>query len=238
MGRSLYTDSSITSFFNRWWVPASAVLYETAESMHPHNAIARYNCIIQPTIHSSRSDPTMQSARCNPHDAIRTMQSAWCNPHDAIRTIQSHNTIRTMRSHDAIRTMRSYHTIHIMRSYDAIRTMSYNPHDASLAKHQSYDAVCMIPARQWNSQNATPRHTMQYAGQHSYDSVDPHNLQCARPTSMLRMVVGDPEPTPQRQKLSLPTRQGPGAKWVRNSGGWEKQTSYRCAGVVLWWCEG
>ena len=32
------------------------------------------------------------------------------------------------------------------------------------------------------------------------------------PTSMPRMVVGDPEPTPQRQKLPLPMRQSPGAK--------------------------
>ena len=43
------------------------------------------------------------------------------------------------------------------------------------------------------------------------------------PTSMPRMVVGDPEPTPQRQKLPLPMRQSPGAKWVRESGGWEKR---------------
>ena len=32
------------------------------------------------------------------------------------------------------------------------------------------------------------------------------------PTSMLRMVVGDPEPTPQRRKLLLPMRQSPRAK--------------------------
>lgn len=27
-----------------------------------------------------------------------------------------------------------------------------------------------------------------------------------------KMLVGDPEPTPQRQKLPLPMRQGPGVK--------------------------
>ena len=47
------------------------------------------------------------------------------------------------------------------------------------------------------------------------------------PTSMLRMVVGDPEPTPQRPKPPLRMRQSPGAKRVRDSGGWEKQTSDR-----------
>ena len=32
------------------------------------------------------------------------------------------------------------------------------------------------------------------------------------PTSILRIVVGDPEPTPQYQKLPLSMRQSPGAK--------------------------
>lgn len=34
------------------------------------------------------------------------------------------------------------------------------------------------------------------------------------------MVVGDPEPTIQRQKLSLPMHQSPGAKEARDPGGW------------------
>ena len=36
-------------------------------------------------------------------------------------------------------------------------------------------------------------------------------------TSMPQIVVGDPEPTPQRQKLPLPMQQSPGARLVRDS---------------------
>ena len=40
-----------------------------------------------------------------------------------------------------------------------------------------------------------------------------------------KMLVGDPEPTPQRQKLPLPI--------VRDSSGWEnKKTGDCCAGLV------
>lgn len=41
-----------------------------------------------------------------------------------------------------------------------------------------------------------------------------------------------PEPTLQRQKLFLPTWQGPGAKRVRDSDGYEKLRSDRYAGEV------
>ena len=40
-----------------------------------------------------------------------------------------------------------------------------------------------------------------------------------QPEFAAKMLVGDPEPTPQRQKLPLPMRQSPGAKWVRDLGG-------------------
>lgn len=37
------------------------------------------------------------------------------------------------------------------------------------------------------------------------------------------MLAGDPEPTPQRQKLSLPMRQSPEAKIVRDPDGLGKK---------------
>ena len=45
------------------------------------------------------------------------------------------------------------------------------------------------------------------------------------------MLVGDLEPTSQRQKLLLPTRQSFGAKWVRELGGWEKTNKSCCSNI-------
>lgn len=46
------------------------------------------------------------------------------------------------------------------------------------------------------------------------------------PTSMPPRVLGDPQPTPQRQNLL------PGGKWVKDLGEWEKQISDCCTGVA------
>ena len=49
---------------------------------------------------------------------------------------------------------------------------------------------------------------------------------------MQRMLVGDPEPTPQRQELRLSMRQSPERSESGTRVGGKKQTSDCCAGVV------
>ena len=51
------------------------------------------------------------------------------------------------------------------------------------------------------------------------------------PTSMPRMLVGDPEPTPQCQKLDLLCGRVPERSESGTRVGGKKQTSNRCAGV-------
>ena len=71
------------------------------------------------------------------------------------------------------------------------------------------------------------------AGGGSLESVDCKLARGSPTACAAKMLVGDPEPTPQRQKLPLPMRQSPGARWVRDSGGWKNlKTGDRCAGLV------
>ncbi|MCJ1346710.1 hypothetical protein MMC31_004928 [Peltigera leucophlebia] len=155
---------------------------------NPHDGIR--------TMESARCNPhdaKMQSARCNPHAAIRTLPSADCNPHTAIPRGNPHGAIpqqsarcdpmpiHTMQSHGTIRRMQFDGNLH-----NAIHTMQFarfNLHN--FAQHQLHQTsytipFCMIPAIQWTS--TMPCHTTQYAGQHSYDIVDPRSLHSAKPT--------------------------------------------------------
>ena len=85
------------------------------------------------------------------------MQSAQCNPHDAIRTVQSARRNPTMRSHDGIRTMESARWNPTMRSHDGIRTMEWRfcsgfdfAATYQSARGNPHDGIRMMESAWWN----------------------------------------------------------------------------------------